>query len=160
MDDTQHEGAHVETMAYLLILTFVIAVVALTIALIALLQNLADRAALVTRVTAERFDADHLRLSRIEQQVSMFFSLVERRLSSMLHAPTHLAMDALLEKLRQQTITADECITLHRLLRERRDALVIEGLSRPDLQFPELFVLWALEVRILTGAPAGIEPPR
>jgi hypothetical protein len=101
-------------------------------------------------VTSDRIDI-------VEKQIQMIFNLIERRLASLLHAPHLEEMDDLLRKLSTQEISVDEAKSLYTMLIERRDALTVEGVSRPDLDFPELFVLWSLEVRM---ARAGVDIPQ
>lgn len=97
------------------------------------------------------------RIEVVEKQIQMIFNLIERRLASLLHAPHLPEMDQLLQKVKDQTIIPEEAVLLYTMLIERREDLVIEGVSRPDLDFPELFVLWSLEVRI---ARAGLTIPQ
>jgi hypothetical protein len=97
------------------------------------------------------------RITVVERQIQMIFDLIERRLAALLHAPHLPAMDELLRKVTTQDVTPDEARELYIMLIERREDLTVEGVSRPDLDFPELFVLWSLEVRM---ARAGIEIPR
>lgn len=105
--------------------------------------------------------SDTARIATVEQQMSLFWRLVEKRIASMLHAPTHHEMDVLLEKLKDQTISLEESRTLHGLIQERMDDLVIEGTSRPDLSFASLFTLWSLELRMgQSGEPFPRTPIR
>lgn len=48
------------------------------------------------------------RCALLEMKMGMFWRLVEEHLSDMLKKPTHLEMDALLDKLKQHTLTLDE----------------------------------------------------
>src|SRR5678815_1634110 len=68
--------------------------------------------------TALQADIGHLqeRCSLLEMKMGMFWRMVEEHLSTMLKKPTHLEMDALLEKLRLHTLTLEECYRLRRWL--------------------------------------------
>jgi len=63
-------------------------------------------------------DVTHMqeRLSLVEMKLGIFWRMVEENLSGLLKKPTHLEMDALLDKLKAHTITLDECYHLRRLL--------------------------------------------
>jgi hypothetical protein len=96
------------------------------------------------------------RVTLTEQQLQLFWRIVNRKLASLLHAPTHRVMDELLRKAGDETLTGEEAVSLHRMLQERRQDLAIEGRTEADLTMPTLLVLWALEVKILS---AGLEVP-
>lgn len=94
------------------------------------------------------------RLNEVEKQQRFFFRLIETSLSSRLHAPTHHRLDHLLAKLNDDSISLKEARTLYRLIQERGQELIIEGIPRPDLEFPRLLTLWSLETRLsLAGQP-------
>lgn len=60
----------------------------------------------------------HERLSLVEMKMGVFWRLVEENLSGMLKKPTHLEMDNLLDKLKDHSITLQECRILRRWLQE------------------------------------------
>lgn len=88
------------------------------------------------------------RMDEIESQMQLFIRLIERSLGGRLRAPNHPYLQALLDKLRDDTLTPHETHTLHRLIQERGDDLVSVGIERPDTEFPKVLTLWSLEARM------------
>jgi hypothetical protein len=100
---------------------------------------------------------DHADLREVCQQMALFWRLVEQSLAPRLHAPTHPRLDSLLKKLEINTISTKEAMEVYQLIKDRSQELIVEGDPRPDLEFPRMMTLWALEVRLgLVGQVLGV----
>ena len=82
------------------------------------------------------------RCTLLEMKIGMFWRLVEENLSGLLKRPTHFEMDGLLDKLREHTITLDECYRLQALLRH---AYLSPGSTVPTERIVVILVLGAVQ---------------
>lgn len=120
-----------------------------------------DRMTLAWETTKKQLDDHEQRLRTIELKMGFFWNSVEEHMSSILKRPTHLEMDALLEKLKDHTITLDECYTLRRWLEE----VYLEGeIPVPSQRVIAVLVLGAVNSLILEyekapPAPAAQDVP-
>lgn len=71
-----------------------------------------DRLVALGATVSHTLDDHEQRLRTIELKLGFFWHSVEEHMADVLKRPTHFDMDRLLEKLRDHTITLDECYEL------------------------------------------------
>jgi hypothetical protein len=108
---------------------WILSSVSALVALISLLRTFVVAGAAEATQTAENLTKLQERVSLVEMKIGMFWRMVEENMSGLLKRPTHLTMDALLDKLKRHTITLDECYQLRRQLEAAYLA--------PDAEMPE-----------------------
>ncbi len=85
-------------------------------------------------------------LTAFDVKVSLIWKYLELHLPDMLKRPTHLIMDALLEKFKTRTITHEETIQLKGLITE---LMADDMKTRREMVLPDTLMLGLIDYRLM-----------